>query len=59
MLTLIYLEPHETSRVLFGAELDSLTYAKLSTMHTWSLPDALGMGSYGASHGHLFYNDYR
>ena len=33
MLTLIYLESHKTPRVLFGVELDSLTDAKLNTMH--------------------------
>jgi hypothetical protein len=49
MLTLIYLESHETPRVPFGAELGSLTDAKLNIMHTWSLSDALGMGRYGAS----------
>ena len=49
MLTLIYLESHETPRVLFGAELGSLTDAKLNTMRTWSLFEALGMGRYEAS----------
>jgi hypothetical protein len=53
VLTLIYLESHETPRGLFGAELDSLTDAKLNTMHTWSLSDALGMERYGASQGTL------
>ena len=52
MLTLIYLESHETPRVLFGAELGSLTGAKLDTMHTWSLSEALGMGRYEASQGY-------
>jgi hypothetical protein len=52
MLTLTYLESHETPRVLFGAELGSLTGAKLDTMHTWSLSEALGMGRYGASQGY-------
>ena len=52
MLTLIYLESHETPRVLFGAELGSLTDAKLNTMHTWSLSEALGMGRYEASQGY-------
>ena len=52
MLTLICLESHETPRVLFGAELGSLTDSKLNAMHTWSLSDALGMGRYGASQGY-------
>ena len=49
MLTLIYLKSHETPRVLFGAELGSLTGAKLNTMHTWSLSEALGIWRYEAS----------
>ena len=52
MLTLVYLESYETPRVLFGAELGSLTKAKLNTMHTWSLSETLGMGRYGASRGY-------
>ena len=52
MPTLIYLESHATPRVLFGAELGSLTDAKLTTMHTWSRSDALGMGRCGASQGY-------
>ena len=38
--------------MLFGAELGSLTDAKLNTMHTWSLSEALGMGRYEASQGY-------
>ena len=53
MLTLMYLESHETPRVLFGAELGSLTKAKLNTMHTWSLSEALGIGRYEASQGYI------
>ena len=54
ILTLIYLESHETPRVLFGAKLVSLTDAKLNTtcMHTWSLSEALGMGRYETSLGY-------
>jgi hypothetical protein len=52
MLTLILLESHETPRVLFGAELGSLTNAKLDTMHGWSLSEALGVGRYEASQGY-------
>ena len=52
MPTLIYLESHETPRVLFGAELDSLTEAKLNTLHTRSLSNALGVGRHGASEGY-------
>ena len=54
MLTLIYLESHETPRVIFGAELGSLRYAKLNTMHTWRLSEALGMGRYVASQGYVY-----
>ena len=52
VLTLIYLESHETPRVLFGSELGSLTDAKLNTMHTWSFSEALGIGRYEASQGY-------
>ena len=52
MLTLVYLESHETPRVLFGAELGNLTVATLNSMHNWSLSEALGVGRYEASQGY-------
>ena len=52
MLTLIFLESYETPSVLFGAELDSLTWAKLDTTHSSSFSEALGMGRYEASQGY-------
>ena len=51
VLTLVLLESHETSRVLFGAELGKLTVATLDQMHTWNLPEALGIGRYEAVQG--------
>jgi hypothetical protein len=52
MLTLVFLESHETPRVLFGAELGNLSVAALDQMQLWSLSEALGIGRYEASQGY-------